>query len=56
VKLETGKWKLENGNWKLGGQFPVSNFQFLLYGMDPETGNWRMEIGKCKLGLPVSSF
>jgi len=45
-KKETGNRKLENGNW--GSQLPVSNFQFLLYGTDPETGNWKSEIRKQK--------
>jgi hypothetical protein len=49
--LETGNQKLENGNW--GGQLPVSNFQFLLYGMDAKrgSGNWKMENGNRKLEI-----
>jgi hypothetical protein len=50
-KKETGNRKLENGNW--GSQLPVSNFQFLLYGTDPETGNWKSEIRKQKSEIRI---
>jgi hypothetical protein len=53
-KLETRNWKLENANW--GSRLPVSNSQFLLYGMDSETGNWEMGNGNWGSQFPVSNF